>query len=73
MSLLTHRGSTTAKISDGHGHHVVATESHNNAESTLNPRKVQEAQFAGRIGANQGFIASSDNDDLLKRQPDAVG
>lgn len=28
--------------------------------------------FAGRIGGNQEFVASGDDEDILKKQPDAV-
>lgn len=33
---------------------------------------VASAPFAGRIGGNQEFVAS-DDDSILKKQPDAVG
>ena len=38
------------------------------ARQTINSRP-----FAGRIGGNQEFIASAGDEEILKKQPDAVG
>lgn len=34
--------------------------------------RVATLRFAGRLGGNQEFIASPDDQSLLKKQPDAV-
>lgn len=39
---------------------------------TLQSPILADAQFAGRLGGNQEFIATSDDDSVLEKQPDAV-
>jgi hypothetical protein len=57
----------------------LAASGHDPASFGLRSRKRQDVAtrpFAGRIGGNQEFVVHSDSDDadeILKKQPDAVG
>ena len=50
----------------------MATETSRGREEVAKRAHLADANFAGRVGGNQEFIATSKDSGLLNQQPDAV-